>query len=177
MKRNWTVALPIVVFLILLSMLSGYCIGINNRFGALSRLLVGKENLTGIWQANRFMASGWSDRYHFYSNGTFHFYPNEMICRDKVDEVLGSWSTEAGDIILTLASRISVLKTCGPKGFGTEVKRYKFELYQPETMTLRYVSLGTLQDDPYPSILLDGQQYWKFSDDPTRYGDEQFPPE
>lgn len=175
MKKIWTVALPIVVFLIILSMLLGYCIGINNRFGFLSRNSISKDNLTGIWQANRFMASGWSDRYHFYSNGKFHFYPNQMICKDKEDEVLGSWSVETGSILLTITSRVSVLKICDPKGFGTEVHRYKFELYQPETMTLRYVSLGKLMDDPYPSILLDGQQYWKFSDDPTSYGDEQFP--
>lgn len=177
MKRDRKVALPIVLILLTLSMLLGYCIGINNGFGFLSHLLAGKENLTGIWQANGFMASGWSDRYHFYANGKFHFYPNEMICKDKDDEVLGSWSADERVITLTVTSRVSVFKKCDPRGFGTEVNRYTFEIYQPETMTLRYISLGKLKDDPYPSILLDGQQYWKFSDDPTKYGNEQFPPE
>ena len=177
MKRTGKVALPVVVILLILSTLLGYILGASIGFGFLRANLNENDDLIGIWQANAFMASGWSDRYHFYADGKYHFYPSLMICREKVDEELGEWRVEEGSIVLTITSRVSIMRTCNQNGFGPETDRFVFELYQPETTTLRYASLGRLQDDLYPSMLLEGRQYWKFSDDPTRYGDEQFPAE
>ena len=175
MKRINQVSLPVVLILLIASILLGYFIGITVNTRKEPDGFSGNDELIGIWQANGFMASGWSDRYHFYANGKFHFYPSLMICQDKVDEEMGNWREEGGAIVFTITSRVSILRSCDQNGLGKETDRYVFELYQPETMTLRVVSLGILEDDFYPSILLDGRQYWKFSDDPTAYGDEQFP--
>ena len=65
MKRTGKVALPVVVILLILSTLLGYVLGASTGFGFPRANLSENDELIGIWQANAFMASGWSDRYQF----------------------------------------------------------------------------------------------------------------
>jgi len=110
-----------------------------------------KLNLIGIWQASGSMAAGWNDRYHFYQNGNYHFYPNQMV-KSNLTEKQGKWEL---DTYFT------------PLGSQLILDGERFNLF----------SFGTKTDDFYPSISISGKQYWKFSDDPTRYGEEKFPSE
>jgi len=123
------------------------------------------------------MAAGWSDRYHFYRQGNFHFYPNQMVCEEEEEELLGTWEIEQGSMRLVTTSKVVILQTCNANGFATLISREITVLEEPAEREVGFIPFGTLEDDIYPSILLDGRQYWKFSDDPTRYGEEQFPDE
>jgi hypothetical protein len=102
-----------------------------------------QSNLGGIWQASGGMAAGWNDRYHFYTDGNYHFYPNQMVKSDLIEKS-GTWQIKNNKLIL-----------------------------DGKAFTLEF--LDTRTGDVYQSIRIAGKQYWKFSNDPAKYGDEQFP--
>lgn len=68
--------------------------------------------LVGIWQASASMGSGWNDRYHFYADGNYHFYPNQMVKSD-LTEKKGTWQIENDELILDG-------KVYGIEFFGTQ---------------------------------------------------------
>lgn len=145
---------PIIIFVILILGILGYLV--YNKLFFNNQVFISEistsssdtvedqpsNNLTGIWQANGSMAAGWNDRYHFYTDGVYHFYPNQMAKSDLVEKK-GTWQIKNGELIL-----------------NGEV--HSIEFY------------GTKDGDMYPSISIDDKQFWKFSDDPTTYGGENF---
>ncbi len=136
-------------------------------------------SLQGIWQQNRSMAAGWADRYHFYPSGTFHYYPNEMICIEEKVEKIGTW--EVQDTILTLTTTKQVINILEilPGGLCRVIEKTEITLAEPQVERLTVVDLGVQEGDIYPSILLADDlglqdlQFWKFSDDASSYGDEK----
>ncbi len=131
------------------------------------------KSLVGIWQASGGMASGWTDRYHFYSDGNFHFYPNQMFHENLKIEKVGTWELNDNNLILTITEQ--VLNTMKWDGEGaTLVSSKNVILDKPIIESLNYQYLGVVANDNYPSIRLTDLQFWKFSDDPSSYGDEKF---
>jgi len=130
----------------------------------------------GIWQANGGMASGWVDRYNFYSSGTYVFSPNEMQCLTQKTTKIGSWKLESN--LLTLSTTKQIISTfkCTSDGLGKFISSKEVVLKQPDIKQLSVINNGIQEGDIYPSITLNGEQYWKFSDDPTGYyKDNEFP--
>lgn len=124
-------------------------------------------DLTGIWQASGSMGSGWNDRYHFYSDGKYHFYPSQIACDSISEEQKGNWNLTDNKLEITV---LSVKKGCDNQSVFVQLK-------EPEDHIYNFSNLETQPDDLYPSILFNGKQYWKYSNDPTIYGDEMFPSE
>ncbi len=176
MKKNTNKYL-LSIALFVLGGLLGYCIGVRNASisGIFSK--ADKATLVGIWQASGGMASGWADRYNFYSDGKFHFYPNQMSCQIEEKEELGTWEIKDDNLTLTTTSEIVISNKCDQNGFTKEVGRKNNILKQPWVRTRYYLFFGTLKNDSYPSMLFEGTQYWKFSSDPSSYGGEKFPQE
>jgi hypothetical protein len=132
-------------------------------------------NLPGIWQGNNMMAAGWADRYHFYPSGIYHFYPNQMICSEEKVEKIGTWEFE--NTLLTLRTTKQVIHNyeSDPGGLCRVIDSKEVELTTPIIEQFSIVNLGTQEGDIYPSIKINDQQFWKFSDDASSYGDEIFP--
>jgi hypothetical protein len=132
-------------------------------------------SLQGIWQQNRFMAAGWADRYHFYPSGTFHYYPSEMACVEEKIEKIGTWKVE--NTLLTLKTTKQIINRLEiyPTGLCSVIEKKEVNLTEPIIEQFPIVDLGLVEDDPYPSISINDVQFWKFSDDASSYGNEEFP--
>jgi hypothetical protein len=132
-------------------------------------------SLQGIWQQNGFMAAGWTDRYHFYPSGTFHYYPNEMICSKEKIEKIGTWKYE--NTILTLTTTKQVIKSLEIylSGQCSVIGKKEVKLTKPSIEQFTIVDHGTQEGDIYHSISINDLQFWKFSEDASSYGDEKFP--
>jgi hypothetical protein len=140
----------------------------------------GQENLRtlslqGIWQQNGSMAAGWADRYHFYPSGTFHYYPNEMICSTEKIEIIGTWKYENTILTLTTTKQIIISFEIFPSGLCSVIGKKEVKLTKPSIEQLTIVDHGTQEGDIYHSISINDLQFWKFSEDASSYGDGKYP--
>ncbi|MCJ7622841.1 MAG: hypothetical protein MUO76_05005 [Anaerolineaceae bacterium] len=131
--------------------------------------------LQGIWQQNDSMAAGWADRYHFYPSGTFHFFPNEMMCSKEKIENIGTWKYE--NTILTLTTTKQIIKSLEIYSTGRckVIEKKEVKLTNPIIEQFTIVDHGIQEGDFYPSISINDLQFWKFSEDASSYGNEEFP--
>jgi hypothetical protein len=134
-----------------------------------------KLSLLGIWHNNSMMAAGWADRYHFYPSGSFRFYPNQMTCIEEKMEKVGTWELENTRLTLRTTKQIIHNYEIDPGGLCRVIGSKEVELTIPIIEQFTVVDLGTQEGDIYPSITIDDQRFWKFSDDASSYGDEKFP--
>lgn len=132
------------------------------------------SSLVGIWQANNMMASGWADRYHFYNDGKFHFYPNQMACKENEEELIGNWEIKGKYLFLIIKSKIVFTNKCIKNIPKQVVNKKNVDLLKEESLNKIITNLSTANGDNYPSVSIGDIQYWKFSDDPTDYGGEKF---
>jgi len=133
-------------------------------------------DLTGIWQRGPSLAAGWDDRYHFYPSGSFHFYPNEMVCVEEKTERIGTWVVEGSLLTLkTTKQAIVHFEAIGSTALCRASGREEVALEEPLVEQYTLVDRGTAEGEPYPSVSIGGVTYWKFSDDASSYGDDEYP--
>ena len=132
-------------------------------------------NLVGIWQDSAHMAAGWSDRYHFYPSGAFHFYPNQMICPTQKVELTGTWALRGSQLTLTVTRQVVNTYQQSANGFCVLQDSRAEDLSTPFTQVYTISPREMTPDDTYPSITLSDVPYWQFSADPASYGSETFP--
>lgn len=150
-KNQKRISLILIIFSLLLSIFVAYTYFSKTSIFTKkisipeSLLSVEAQKMIGIWQASGGMAAGWADRYHFYSDGKYRFYPNQMIKSDKKEKI-GIWRIENNKLILDNDSFLFI---------PPEIKGQDF----------------------YPSTKIGSVQFWQYSKDPSRYGDEFFPQE
>ncbi len=163
-----------LILIISVSLISAYSysLGLKNTSNEFPKQ-IDKSSLIGIWQASGGMASGWNDKYIFYSDGTFQFYPNEMVCKKEKVQLVGNWEMDKV-LVLTVNTKITNTLSCDVNGFGHLVKQSVTDLQKPEELYIHLVGLGTLENDNYPSAIFDGVQYWQFSKDPAGYDDVKY---
>lgn len=131
-------------------------------------------NLVGIWQDSPHMAAGWSDRYHFYPSGAFHFYPNQMTCPTEKVELIGTWALRSSQLTLTVNRQVINTYQQSDGGLCTLQDSRSEDLSTPFTQVFTIGARGMTPDDSYPSITLNSVPYWQFSADPASYGSETF---
>lgn len=154
--------------------LAGFYLGKTNQPKAITPTLDSKT-LVGIWQAGPSMAAGWNDRYHFYADGKFHFYPNQMDCLSDNNEYSGTWEISKGTLSVNITNGVPYTSRYARQ--SKECKNSHLTTKIPQNPISDYLGghlLGTIEGDFYPSAIFGGSQYWKFSDDPSSYGDEKF---
>jgi hypothetical protein len=61
------------------------------------------DSLSGVWQDMPYIASGWSNTYQFFSDGTFRFNYNQMDCSKRLISKSGDWT-----ILDTVNLRLSI---------------------------------------------------------------------
>ena len=167
MKKNGFAPIIIILVIAILGV-AGYFVYKNNPANTISNkvssLPVKSSDLIGIWQANNMMADGWANRYHFYPDGKFHFYPNEMLCPANVIGLDGTWKLTKTTLSLTVVTEVKPVKNC-----FVDMTKNRVDRKQPYTVNYNLLYLGKQDGDLYKSILFNGTQYWQFSTDPTKY--------
>ena len=140
--------------------------------------------LVGIWQDSSVMAAGWSNRYHFYPSGNFHYYTSEMNCSSRDKEKIGTWKFENNTLILTTISEVKIVGgkeitskgSCGTQTIIDGGKISNTVLSTPQVNIYKVTQVPKTSQDVYSSIKVDNIQFWKFSNDPASYGvDSKYP--
>ena len=49
------------------------------------------DSLIGVWQDERIVASGWSNTFLFFKDGTFKYFFNQMDCAKRTISYSGTW--------------------------------------------------------------------------------------
>ncbi len=132
--------------------------------------------LQGIWQQNQVMAAGWSEKYHFFPSGNFHYYPNSMSAEEEKIEKVGKWVLN-GDILTTTTYKQIIRNYDCPTNNQmdcTFISEKEVTLSTPKVETFTIVDFGIVDGDYRPSISIGKDLYWKFGGDASRYGDEIF---
>ena len=65
----------------------------------------GADSLTGVWQDNEVVASGWSNTFLFFADGTFKFFYNQMDQRKNQISFSGSWQVDGDGLYLDVRQR------------------------------------------------------------------------
>ncbi|HEX8923811.1 MAG TPA: hypothetical protein VF828_03700 [Patescibacteria group bacterium] len=135
-----------------------------------------EELLTGVWQAKMIKTELWSDRYHFYNNGNFHFYYNQADCQKRDIAKEGKWKIVKGNLVLTIISVTTMeggnyektSSICNSAIELVNAKEVKKDLKIPEI--IEYPISKTSDDEVPPklSIRINNQQFWKFYNDPSQ---------
>lgn len=141
------------------------------------------DYLVGIWQDTDLMAAGWSNRYHLYPDGSFHFFTSLMDCQNRLREKIGIWQIKDGYLILTFYSEVrkiggKLIKvtggSCGSKYELIDATPKTIDLDRP-TVMVSEISFPLKTDGSHLVTKIGKTQYWKFSDDPTGSGYEKYP--
>lgn len=117
--------------------------------------------LIGIWQDVPAMASGWSDNYQFFSDGTFKFNYSQMADIKPVIRISGEWEISKNGNLKLLVKEKLVLE-------NDEEKTIKLD--KPEEKELIMSAIET--DSAHyglRTIKISNIQYWQMTGDPNAY--------
>jgi len=65
----------------------------------------GADTLVGVWQDNEVVASGWSNTFLFFADGTFKFFYNQMDLRKNQISFSGSWNVDGDGLYFDVKQR------------------------------------------------------------------------
>jgi len=174
------------IFITILSsfvIISGVLIGLNlfekKKATNPSNLLV------GVWQDSPSMASGWSDRYHFFKDGTFSFVTSQMKCDKILEQIDGTWKIEKGKLILTKnlilertgGKSIKSTGSCGTKyelinyGKNTIESQKWCETNNCSVITsfeMSEIAPSDEESNYYLNTLIENKNYWKLINNPDQ---------
>lgn len=139
-----------------------------------------KSGLIGVWQDMPFLAAGWSNRYHFYPDGSYSYVASLMNCERRDKQVDGIWRIENG--MLVLEEKLMLYKDGGEivddVMCGKTVKGYEEKIISIEQSdaTKRFPFISSVENKKKgersefirEKVSLNGEDYWKFYDDPNQ---------
>lgn len=132
------------------------------------------NSLVGVWQDLPLMAAGWSNRYHFYPDGTYSYVTSQMNCAKRERQIDGTWKIKENT--LTLQEKFMWYEAdgevvddaiCGKKIIGSHDE--DIDLHQsPLTYTVTF-STGNPAGKEYPrqKATINGMDFWRFYEDPN----------
>lgn len=136
-------------------------------------------DLTGIWQSAPMLASGWTDTYQIFCDGTFTFNYNQMLCDKRVISYNGDWNVyKKGTLMLTIKQKEIIEGGKLVPASGSCASVYEIEGGEVTKVTLDTSEIKTIKFTDYKidkknnrleSIKIDGVQYWKMNKDPNAY--------
>lgn len=168
MKKLLLSGLVAIIGILLLGMICYYFVNYQNTHHENS-----DQRLIGIWQESPSMAAGWADRYHFYANHRFHYLPSEMIVEGKVTEKIGKWEHRDSKLILRVSLEITSDRTHEGEIISDINRTHRiYEIPEVEILSLYFLEAD--DGNLYPSVMIGKEKYYRFSSDPSRYGDEKY---
>ncbi|MCX7996949.1 MAG: hypothetical protein N2691_04340 [Patescibacteria group bacterium] len=128
--------------------------------------------LTGTWHIRPETAAGWSHKFHFYPSGRFRYTAPVAECAGPVAEQWGVWSVTGNTIDLkVLREELRVIFTGAPGQVTCSNQTEIVTIPEPKSITFMlyplYAHPVDPQTNPYRSILIGSDRFWKVSDDPT----------
>jgi len=135
-----------------------------------------KKELVGVWQDSEGVGSGLTNNYQFFGNGRFHFNYNEMDGTKRVLSYSGFWNIHKGKLHLH-TNRITLLiggkwiKSTGSIATGYEIEggRVIRKRIAPVEKSAHELSAFALEDETYMTVRIDGDKFWKLSNDPASF--------
>ena len=133
------------------------------------------SELVGFWQDMPIVASGYSDHYQFFEDGTFVHGHNQMNCADSVISEQGSYRLKKNKLKLSYTSVTEIVGGTLVPAEGSCGSDYQIEGGTIQERPLRKREVIVLKDfgtDPefeYLTRLSIGHYYWKLSSDPVMY--------
>ena len=134
-----------------------------------------KIQLIGFWQDMPIVASGYSDHYQFFEDGTFVHGHNQMNCADSVISEQGSYRLKKNKLKLSYTSVTEIVGGTLVPAEGSCGSDYQIEGGTIQERPFRKREVIVLKDfgtDPefeYLTRLSIGHYYWKLSSDPEMY--------
>lgn len=137
---------------------------------------VAQDSIVGIWQDEAVLASGWSNNYRFFEDGSYIYSHNQMNCEDSIIATHGKFRIRGGFLILKqkkleFISGGEFVRASGSCGSvfelvgGTHVIR-------PKRKKLTY-SISSISKDRINEhldyMLIGKKKYWKLGWDPADY--------
>ena len=134
------------------------------------------DSLVGVWQDERIVASGWSNTFLFFKDGTFIYFFNQMDCAKRTISYSGTWRVNEDELNLTV-ERKNVIEggrlvpsdgSCASDSMIVDGVEKIIKLDVPEEIVYSVSEIYTDNQDDISriKIYIDAMPYWKFSDNP-----------
>lgn len=133
------------------------------------------EELLGFWQDMPIVASGYSDYYQFFEDGSFVHGHNQMDCADSVISEQGTFKLKKNKLKLYFSSITEIVGGILVPAEGSCGSDYQLEGGTTQQRSFRKRKVIMLKDygtDPeyeYLKRLSIEYYYWKLSSDPEMY--------
>ena len=143
---------------------------------SLSRAQNSPDSLVGVWQDDRIVASGWSNTFLFFKDGTFKFFFNQMDCAKRTVSYSGMWKVNEDELNLKIKQKTIIEGghlepsdgSCGTDSMIVDGVEKAVNLETPEEVIYSVSEIYTENQDDIQriKIYIDAMPYWKFSDNP-----------
>ena len=134
------------------------------------------DSLIGVWQDDRIVASGWSNTFLFFKDGTFKFFFNQMDCSKRIVSYSGMWKVNEDELNLKIKQKTIIEGghlepsdgSCGTDSMIVDGVEKALNLETPEEVIYSVSEIYTENQDDIQriKIYIDAMPYWKFSDNP-----------
>ena len=134
------------------------------------------DSLIGVWQDDRIVASGWSNTFLFFKDGTFKFFFNQMDCSKRIVSYSGMWKVNEDELNLKIKQKTIIEGghlepsdgSCGTDSMIIDGVEKAVNLETPEEVVYSVSEIYTDNQDDISRIkvYIDAMPYWKFSDNP-----------
>ena len=134
------------------------------------------DSLIGVWQDDRIVASGWSNTFLFFKDGTFKFFFNQMDCAKRTVSYSGMWKVNEDELNLKIKQKTIIEGghlepsdgSCGTDSMIVDGIEKAVNLETPEEVIYSVSEIYTENQDDIQriKIYIDAMPYWKFSDNP-----------
>jgi|SRR5215510_474556 len=148
-----------------------------------------KRELSGIWQDVEVNASAWSNTWQFFGDGRFIFNHSQMDCAKRELSYSGHWKAMGPAIQLSIEQRKVLVGGKFEKALGSCASDLELvdaeervvdepvsnnhivSLGPVEIVRVAYFNYRTGKTEAQQKLrtIIEGKQYWKFEDDPTKY--------
>jgi len=136
------------------------------------------STLVGVWQDNRYLASGWSDVYIFFPDGTFRFHYNQMNCTKRKLSYGGKWKLSGNHVQLTVTDEELLTNVAPDPDEGpdcitgdTVIKKLRtprHEGFSVTGVTVLPIEAGA-ESEPLIRAQFGRRAFWRHRSDPREY--------
>lgn len=145
-------------------------------FCGLSKAQSSPDSLVGVWQDARIVASGWTNTFLFFNDGSFKYFYNQMDCSKRVVSYSGKWNVIEDELDLTIENKTVIEGghlelsdgSCATDSMivGGAEKVVTLETPEEVIYSVSEVYADNQDDISRIKIYIDAMPYWKFSDNP-----------
>lgn len=132
------------------------------------------DSLVGVWQDKDVLASGWSNSFLFFKDGTYGFYLSQMDCSKRLLAYYGKWKVDDDALIITITEKVIVVGgrmelstgSCGSDSTligGTE-KTVKVKPKETLEYAVSKIYTDNSSGDNRKYIYIDAMKYWYYGD-------------